>query len=129
MTDPNAGPPRPRLSTAGQVYVTLAAARECSLHRAPVQRAQKRTSTMNTKDFADIKRMSIIDYLKYDQQEWPAWRKRIAALREEAKASGDQEMVDLCYLADSGDEDAVATIVQYLDDIAEDGAEESATEA
>lgn len=84
---------------------------------------------MNTKDFADIKRMSIIDYLKYDQQEWPAWRKRIAALREKAKASGDQEMVDLCYLADSGeDEDAVATIVQYLDDIAE-GAEESATEA
>ena len=82
---------------------------------------QKRTSTMNTKDFADIKRMSIIDYLKYDQQEWPAWRKRIAALREEAKASGDQEMVDLCYLADSGeDEDAVATVVQYLDDIAEE---------
>lgn len=28
MTDPNAGPPRPRLSAAGQVYVTLAAARE-----------------------------------------------------------------------------------------------------
>lgn len=85
---------------------------------------------MNTKDFADIKRMSIIDYLKYDQQEWPAWRKRIAALREEARAHGDQEMVDLCYLADSGeDEDAVATVVQYLDDVASDAAEESATEA
>lgn len=83
--------------------------------------AQKRTSTMNTKDFADIKCMSIIDYIKHDRQEWPAWRKRIAALCEEAKASGDQEMVDLCYLADSGeDEDAVATIVQYLDDIAEE---------
>lgn len=83
---------------------------------------------MNTKDFADIKRMSIVDYLKYDQQEWPAWRKRIAALREEAKASGDQEMVDLCYLADSGeDEGAVATVVQYLDyiaDIAKDEGEE-----
>lgn len=35
---------------------------------------------------------------------------------------GGMEMVDLCYLADSGeDEDAVATIVQYLDDIAEEG--------
>lgn len=75
---------------------------------------------MQTKDFADIKRMSIIDYIKYDQQEWPAWRKRIAALREEARAAGDHEMVDLCYLADSGeDEDAVATIVQYLDDMAD----------
>ena len=41
---------------------------------------------------------SVLGPPDVDQQEWPAWRKRIAARCEEAKAVGDQEMVDLCYL-------------------------------
>lgn len=69
---------------------------------------------MNTRDFADIKHMTVADYARSEGTHAGLMR-CIAALKADCRADGRKDLADICIMAESGDDVAFGLAVDVID--------------
>lgn len=70
---------------------------------------------MNDCDFADIKHMTVTEYL-YSEHRLEETMERVEDLRDEAAAAGDLDQVAVCSRALAGDDAALRACIEAIAD-------------
>lgn len=69
---------------------------------------------MNTRDFADIKHMTVADYARSEGTHAGLMR-TIGALKSDCWADGRKDLADICIMAEGGDDVAFGLAVDVID--------------